>query len=66
MPDYKTMYLHLFNAITDSLSALDALNIGQARALLMAAQQQCEELYLDADAPPQSLPCVKGGGAAQP
>lgn len=52
MPDYKSMYLHLFNAITDSLSALDALNIGQARALLMAAQQQCEELYLQ-DASPE-------------
>ena len=49
MPDYQKMYLLLFNAITDSIAALDAQNFGQTRDLLIRAQQQCEELYLDAD-----------------
>lgn len=46
---YKKMYLQLFNAVTDSLEAMEAQNFGQARELLIAAQQVCEEIYMDAD-----------------
>ena len=50
---YRKMYYTLFNAITDALSiALEAMeqqNYGQARARLIAAQQQSEEIYLDGD-----------------
>ena len=35
MPDYKEMYLTLFRATEDAVNAL------------IAAQQQCEELYLN-------------------
>ena len=46
---YRKMYYHLFNAVTDALAALEKQNIGQARELLVEAQQQCEEIYLDED-----------------
>ena len=45
MTDYKTMYLHLFNRVSDAVSALEAMNFGQAKALLICAQQ--EERYLE-------------------
>ena len=43
MPDYEKMYSILFNAITDAVEMLDA---GAVRNMLMAAQQRCEEVYL--------------------
>ena len=49
MPDYKKMYLLLFNAITDALENLSDNNYGAARDLLIAAQQQTEELYINAE-----------------
>ena len=48
MPDYGKLYRLLFNAITDALRTLDAGDTITARALLIAAQQQTEELYLEA------------------
>ena len=46
---YRKMYYTLFNAITDALEAMEQQNYGQARALLIAAQQQSEEIYLDSE-----------------
>ena len=46
---YEKMYFALFDAFTDALEAIEAQNFGQAKALLIAAQQRCEELYLDAE-----------------
>ena len=46
MADYKKMYLTLFNAITDGLEALTKGDILAAEQLLMAAQQQTEEMYM--------------------
>lgn len=46
---YRKMYYTLFNAITDALEAMEQQNYGQARARLIAAQQQSEEIYLDGD-----------------
>ena len=43
---FKTMYLHLFNRVTDALEALDAGDPDRARELLIAGQQECEERYL--------------------
>ena len=48
MTDYKAMYLLLFNA-TDALKKMDGQNYGEASALLIAAQQKAEELYMDSD-----------------
>ena len=47
MPDYQKLYTLLFNAATDALRAMEQLNFGQARDLLIRAQQQAEELYID-------------------
>ena len=47
---YGRMYAHLFNAVTDALEELAQQNYGAARQLLVQAQQECEELYLDGEA----------------
>ena len=47
MEDYKTMYLHLFNRVSDAICALEAMNSGQAKELLICDQQEAEEGYLD-------------------
>ena len=47
MPDYQKLYTLLFNAVTDAVEELEALNVGAAKVRLMAAQQQAEEQYID-------------------
>lgn len=47
--DYQPLYCKLFNAYTDVLEALNAQNYGQAKDLLIAAQQEAEKLYLDTE-----------------
>ena len=42
--DYKKMYLHLFNAVTDALGLL--AEDDRAAQLLRNAQTVCEELYI--------------------
>ena len=59
MSDYASMYLHLFNAVTDALTALDGGDSLYAVVCLRKAQQECEEMYLsaseEADAENESL-----------
>jgi len=45
--DYKKLYFHLFNAVSDALQAIEQQNYGQASAILIAAQQETEEMYMD-------------------
>lgn len=47
--DYKKLYFHLFNAVTDALQAIEQKNYGQAEALLTAAQRDAEEMYMDGE-----------------
>ncbi|MBQ9249172.1 MAG: hypothetical protein IJ179_02270 [Oscillospiraceae bacterium] len=47
MPQYKKMYFHLFNAITDALKKLDEQDIPQAQSILIAAQQWGEDYYIE-------------------
>ena len=54
--DYKKLYFHLFNAATDALRAMEQQNYGQAAALLIAAQQETEEMYMDAE--DENAPCI--------
>ena len=49
MPDYQKLYTLLFNAVTDVVEELEALNVGRAKALLVAAQRQAEEQYIESD-----------------
>ena len=48
MPDYQSLYTLLFNAVTDAVEAMEQLNFGQAKDILVRAQQQAEEQYIDA------------------
>ena len=43
---FKKMYLLLFNRITDAIDALEHGGV-EARAILIRAQQDAEELYIE-------------------
>ena len=45
---YKNLYFHLFNQITDALEALEEQNFGKVREILIRAQRDAEETYLNA------------------
>ena len=49
MPDYEKMYHLLFNAITDALSQIETQNYGDAKEILISAQQKAEEIYITAE-----------------
>lgn len=44
MPDYQSMYLQLFNAVTDALETMDEES--GAAEKLRQAQRECEEIYI--------------------
>lgn len=46
MPDYKKMYLLLFNAVTDALAKMRCGNTDAAEMILKTAQQNTEEMYI--------------------
>jgi hypothetical protein len=48
MPDYRQMYLILFNAVTDAIEKLRRCDSFGVLALLTTAQQKAEELYIEA------------------
>ena len=47
MADYKSMYLHLFNAATDAIELIRAGKTDEVEKRLMAAQQHCEDIYIE-------------------
>ena len=49
MPDYKELYFQLFAAIADAVEAIEAANYGQAKEILISAQQSAEEQYMAAE-----------------
>lgn len=49
MANYEKMYSTLFNAITDALEQIEQQNFGSTKDLLIAAQQQAEEIYITAE-----------------
>ena len=50
MADYKKLYYKMFNAVTDAEKL-----VSQATGLMRTAQQECEEMYMDADGTPLRL-----------
>ena len=48
MENYQKMYSTLFNAITDALAQIENQNYGDAKYILIAAQQKAEEMYITA------------------
>lgn len=49
MPNYQKLYTLLFNAFTDTIEQLNMQNYGNAREIMMQAQKEAEELYLNED-----------------
>ncbi len=47
--NYEKLYHLLFNAITDALEQMEKQNFGTAKEILIAAQQQAEEIYMSAE-----------------
>ena len=47
MADYKSMYLHLFNAVTDAIELIRAGKTDEAEKRFMTAQQNCEDIYIE-------------------
>ena len=56
MPDYEKLYHLLFNTITDALEKLESGDLETACILLIRAQQQTEELYIEAGEEPIGFP----------
>ena len=44
----QKMYTTLFNAVTDALKKMEVQNYGDAKELLISAQQKTEEIYITA------------------
>ena len=49
MADYQEMYLTLFRAAAKAIELLDRGKGMEARALLIRAQQETEELYIEGE-----------------
>lgn len=46
MVNYRKMYLHLFNSVTDALGELEKQRPCEAVRRLKEAQRHCEEIYI--------------------
>ena len=51
MQDYQKLYTLLFNACTDAVEAIERMDFGTAKAILISAQQQAEERYIASEVP---------------
>ncbi len=49
MPNFEKMYFALFNRLSDAIAALEKGNSDEACAILVAAQQEGEEIYISAE-----------------
>lgn len=47
MTDYQKLYVFLFNKITDAVKAIDTGDVSSARAIMIKAQQEAEEMYIE-------------------
>lgn len=45
--DYKTLYFHLFNILSDAIEEIETGEVFEARDMLVRAQQQTEEMYME-------------------
>lgn len=44
---YRLPYLHLFNAVTDAIRAIEEYNYGEAHKLLVQGQQRAEDAFIE-------------------
>ena len=49
--DYKALYFTLFNRLSDLLKLIERQDYGAAREMIIALQQEAEEMYLSAEEP---------------
>ena len=49
--DYQQLYHRLFNGITDALEAMQRQDFGLARNILISAQCDTEDLYINMGTP---------------
>ena len=49
MENYKQMYYTLFNAVSKAIENIENANYGAAKADLIQAQQQTEEMFISAE-----------------
>lgn len=45
--DYKKLYVFLFNKLTDAVKAIDDGDIYAARSIMVKAQQDAEDMYIE-------------------
>lgn len=48
MPNYQELYFKLFSAAADAVEVIETMNFGQAKEILIAAQQNAEEQCMEA------------------
>ena len=51
MQNYQKLYTLLFNACTDAVEAMERMDFGMAKTILVSAQQQAEEQYISTEEP---------------
>lgn len=44
---YKELYFHLFGAVCDAIEEIENNNYGTAKEMLIKAQLECEEKYIE-------------------
>lgn len=47
MDELPRCYTHLFSRVSDAIEALARQNFGESRDILIRAQQEAEELYIN-------------------
>ena len=60
MANYDKMYSLLFNAITDALGKLEKQNLGDAKDILISAQQKGTFSHVREGPLLSALPCLQG------
>ena len=49
MADYKHMYHILLQAMEKAIASIDKANYGEARQVLITAEQEAEDVYIDGE-----------------
>ena len=65
MPDYKQMYFSLFAAMCNAIDAIEKANYGEAKEIIVQAQQKTEDVYVGAGQEKQPDATVVFGSAYQ-
>ncbi len=53
MENYQKLYARMVDASERAISEIEQQNFGAAREILIAAEQECEELYIGEEAKKQ-------------